>query len=166
MELTNKEIFALAKKARERGELSKYLCGEDGYAILGNLDIPANIPTDFRRMIHHGIYALYKAVPDERLVDEFVHAIVSLDDTPVHVWCAYHAVFLQILNENGCLKYPPPFTLPDGLRGRVRANVLKNETALRNCREYLGENNKNGLWGDIARLDGILAEDYGTCILR
>lgn len=165
MELTNKEIFALAKKARERGELSKYLCGEDGYAILGNPDIPANIPTDFRRMIHHGIYALYKAAPDEKLVDEFVRAIVSLDDTPVHVWCAYQAVFLQILNENS-KNFPAPFTLPDGVRARVRGNVLKNETALRNCREYLGENYKNGLWGYIARLDGILAEECVVCVLR
>lgn len=165
MELTKKEIFALAKKARERGELSKYLCGEGGYAILGNPDIPANIPTDFSRMID-GIYALYKAAPDENFIDEYVRAVVSLDDTPVHVWCAYHAVFLQILDENGCLKYPPPFTLPDEVRTRVRDNVLKNETALRNCREYLGEDYKDGLWGDIARLDGILAEDYGTCVLR
>lgn len=165
MELTNKEIFALAKKARERGELSKYLCGEDGYAILGNPDIPANIPTDFRRMIHHGVYALYKAAPDEKLVDEFVRAIVSLDDTPVHVWCAYQAVFLQILNENS-KDFPAPFTLPDGLRDRVRANVLKNETALRNCREYLGEDYKNGLWGHISLVDKNLAEECGVCILR
>lgn len=164
MELTNKEILALAKKARERGEFSKYLCGESGYAILGNPDIPANIPTDFRRMIHHGIYALYKAAPDENLINEFVHAVVCLDDTPVHVWCAYHALFLHILDERS--KYPPPFTLPDGVRTRVRGNVLKNETSLRNCREYLGENYKNGLWGDIARLDGILAEECGVCILR
>ena len=156
MELTNKEIFALAKKARERGELSKYLCGEDGYAILGNPDIPANIPTDFRRMIHHGIYALYKAAPDEKLVDEFVRAIVSLDDMPVHVWCAYQAVFLQILDENS-KNFPAPFTLPDGVRARVRGNVLKNETALRNCREYLGEDYKNGLWGHISLVDKNLS---------
>lgn len=165
MELTNKEIFALAEKARERGELSKFLCGEGGYAILGNPDIPANIPTDFNRMVHRGIYALYKAAPDEKLVDEFVHAIVSLDDTPVHVWCAYHAMFLQALNEQS-EKYPAPFTLPGEVRAHVRANVLKNEKALRNCREYLGENHKDGLWGYIAHLDGILAEECGARILR
>lgn len=38
--VSNEELLALTKKAFDNDEVAEFLCGENGYAIHGNRDIP------------------------------------------------------------------------------------------------------------------------------
>ncbi len=164
MSVSNEELFALTKKAFDNDEVAEFLCGENGYAIHGNRDIPTNIPTDFNRIVRNGIYKLYSETHDEKIIAEFCKAIENLNDTPTRVWCAYMACWNQILNEHA--KYPAPFMMADEiLLNKMRVNLQSNEMSLRNCRDWMGNNKDDGLWGYINYLDRILMEDCGMCLL-
>lgn len=162
--VSNEELLALTKKAFDNDEVAEFLCGEKGYSVHGNPDIPANIPTDFNRILKNGIYELYSETHDEKIIAEFRKAIEKLNDTPTRVWCAYMACWNQIFNEHS--KYPAPFIMTDEtLLNKMRVNLQSNEISLRNCKDWLGNNEDDGLWGYINRLDRILTEDCGVCIL-
>lgn len=64
----NEELLALTKQAFDNDEVAEFLCGENGYAIHGNRDIPTDIPTDFGRIIEGGIYINYMFVLKIRLL--------------------------------------------------------------------------------------------------
>ena len=66
--VSNEELLALTKKAFDNDEVAEFLCGENGYAIHGNRDIPTNIPTDFGRIIQGGIYKLYDRTKDPTIM--------------------------------------------------------------------------------------------------
>ncbi len=160
--VSNEELLALTKKAFDNNEVAEFLCGEKGYAVHGNPDIPDNIPTDFNRIVINGIYKLYSQTHDEKIIAEFCKAIEKLNDTPTRIWCAYMACWNQIFNEYS--EYPAPFIMPEKTLETIRANVLNNESALRNCKDWYGCKN-DGLWGYINRLDCILTEGCGVGIL-
>ena len=50
-QITNEELLELTRKAFENDEVAEFLCGEKGYSVMGNRDIPINIPTDFGRIV-------------------------------------------------------------------------------------------------------------------
>ena len=163
-QITNEELLELTKKAFENDEVAKFLCGEKGYAVMGNRDIPTNIPTDFGRIVVKGIYELYLTTKDEGVINKFRQAIMTLNGTPTRVWCAYMACWSQIFNEHS--KYPAPFKMiDDTLLKTVRSTLKNNELSLRNCKEWMGINKKNGLWDYIIRIDNIIKKDYGVSVL-
>lgn len=106
-QITNEELLELTRKAFENDEVAEFLCGEKGYSVMGNRDIPINIPTDFGRIVEKGIYELYLTTNDEVIIKKFRKAIMTLNSTPIQVWCAYMACWNQIFNEHS--KYPAPF---------------------------------------------------------
>lgn len=164
MKVSDAELLALAKMAFEKGEISEFLCGEKGYAVHGNRDIPANIPTDFNRIVNKGIYKLYSAEKDERVIAAFRRAIEKPDDTPRRVWGAVMACCHQIYAEHST--YPVPFKIiDDALLCKLRAVLKRNEASLRNCKKWSGINKENGLWDYIVHLNGIYKEEYGISIL-
>ncbi len=164
LSVSNEELLALTKKAFDNDEVAEFLCGENGYAIHGNRDIPTNIPTDFNRIVVKGIYKLYSETHDEKIIAEFRKAIENLNDTPTRVWCAYMACWNQIFNEHS--KYPAPFMMMDEtLLDKIRVNLQNNETSLRNCKDWMGSNRDDGLWDYIKHLDRILMEDCGVSLL-
>lgn len=157
------ELLALAKKAYENGELAEFLCGEKGYAVHGNRDIPGNIPTDFNR-VADCIYKLYSAEKDENIIAEFRRVIEEPDDTPLRVWGAFMACCHQIGQEHSI--YPAPFKIIDNaLLSKLRAALKRNEASLRGCKKWLGINKENGLWDYIVHLNGVYSEEYGISIL-
>lgn len=55
-QITNEELLELTKKAFENNEVAEFLCGEKGYACPISHFVPANVPTDFSRIIDFGVY--------------------------------------------------------------------------------------------------------------
>ena len=164
MKISDAELLALAKRAFENGEIAEFLCGEKGYAVHGNRDIPINIPTDFNRIVNRGIYKLYLAEKDERVIAAFRRAIEEPDDSPIRVWGAFMACCHQISAEHST--YPAPFKLiDDTLLSKQRVALIRNETSLRNCKKWLGINKENGLWDYIVHLNGVYKEEYGISVL-
>ena len=163
-QITNEELLELTRKAFENDEVAEFLCGEKGYSVMGNRDIPINIPTDFGRIVEKGIYELYLTTNDEVIIKKFRKAIMTLNSTPIQVWCAYMACWKQIFNEHS--KYPAPFKMiDDTLLKTLKSTLINNESSLRNCKEWMGINKKNGLWDYIIRIDNVLKKDYGVSVL-
>jgi hypothetical protein len=144
-QITNEELLELTRKAFENDEVAEFLCGEKGYSVMGNRDIPINIPTDFGRIVEKGIYELYLTTNDEVIIKKFRKAIMTLNSTPIQVWCAYMACWNQISNEHS--KYPAPFKMiDDTILKTLKSTLINNESSLCNCKEWMGINKKNGLW--------------------
>lgn len=112
---------------------------ETGIYLLIFLQI--NIPTDFGRIVEKGIYELYLTTNDEVIIKKFRKAIMTLNSTPIQVWCAYMACWNQIFNEHS--KYPAPFKMiDDTLLKTLKSTLINNESSLRNCKEWMGINKK------------------------
>lgn len=163
MKVSQAELLALAKKAYEKGELAEFLCGEKGYAVHGNRDIPANIPTDFNR-VADSLSRLYSAEKDEKIIAALRRAIAEPDDNPLRIWGAFMACCNRIGQEHST--YPAPFKIiDDSLISKLRAALIRNEASLRECKKWLGINKENGLWDYIVHLNGVFKEEYGISIL-
>ena len=79
-QITNEELLELTKKAFENNEVAEFLCGEKGYACPISHFVPANVPTDFSRIIDFGVYKLYEKTKNEKIVAKFEEAILYLLD--------------------------------------------------------------------------------------
>lgn len=109
--VSNEELLALTKKAFDNDEVAEFLCGENGYAIHGNRDIPTDIPTDFGRIIEGGIYKLYVRTKDPAIIIKTKSALLQLiNGTPVNVWIAFMIVRRQLSKYD---KGYAPFNLVD-----------------------------------------------------
>ena len=162
--VSNEELIALTKKAFDNDEVAEFLCGENGYAIHSNRDIPTNIPTDFGRIVEGGIYKLYDRTKDSSIISKTKSALLQLiNGTPVNVWIAFMIVRRQLS------KYDmghAPFNIADNdILFSLKNSLYANEAKLRECRLFLGANCENGLWQDINRIDQNYKEDMGIGVL-
>lgn len=99
-QITNEELLELTKKAFENNEVAEFLCGEKGYACPISHFVPANVPTDFSRIIDFGVYKLYEETKNEKIVAKFEEAILYLlDCDPIKNWIAFMVCWNQIRNE-------------------------------------------------------------------
>lgn len=163
--ITNAELLALTRKAFENDEVPELLCGEKGYCVEGDMYTPSNIPTDILRVVYSGIYALYEEKKDPEIIHKFRQAILALNDTPEHIWCAYEACSTQIYYEQDSDYFTPFKMIDEPLLQTLRAAVFQNEAALRSSKEWLGINKENGLWDDITSHDNRLAQQFGVHVL-
>ncbi len=109
--VSNEELLALTKQAFDNDEAAEFLCGENGYAIHGNRDIPTDIPTDFGRIIDGGIYKLYARTKDPAIISKTKSALLQIiNGTPVNVWIAFMIVRRQLSEYD---KGYAPFNLVD-----------------------------------------------------
>lgn len=162
--VSNEELIALTKKAFDNDEVAEFLCGENGYAIHVNRDIPTNIPTDFGRIIEGGIYKLYDRTKDPAIISKTRSALLQLiNGTPVNLWVAFMIVRRQLSKYD---KGHAPFNMVDNdILFSLKKSLYANEAKLRKCRLFLGENCENGLWQDINRIDQNYKEDMGISVL-
>ena len=45
--------------------------------------------------------------------------------------------------------------IDDTLLKTLKSTLINNESSLRNCKEWMGINKKNGLWDYIIRIDNV-----------
>jgi hypothetical protein len=144
-QISNEELLELTRQAFEKNEVSGFLCGEKGYSVMGNRDIPSNIPTDFGRILKFGIYKLYSEENSAYIIDAFKQAVFDLlKKSTTHIWCAYCACWAQIYSEQSL--YAPFQCVDNILMTALRETLYKNEIKLKNCREWFGSNCAEGLW--------------------
>ena len=163
-QITNGELLELTKKAFENNEVAEFLCGEKGYACPISHFVPANVPTDFSRIIDFGVYKLYEETKNEKIVAKFEEAILYLlDCDPAKNWIAFMVCWNQIRNEK---RHEAPFKfINQELIEKLKETLLKHEKELRVCKEWQGWNEENGLWQEITRINNIATKDYGVSIL-
>lgn len=152
------------KKAFENNEVAEFLCGEKGYSCPISHFVPANVPTDFSRIIDFGVYKLYEETKNEKIVAKFEEAILYLlDCDPAKNWIAFMVCWNQIRNEK---RREAPFKfINQELIEKLKETLLKHEKELRVCKEWQGWNEENGLWQEITRINNIATKNYGVSIL-
>lgn len=156
--VSDEELLALTKKAFDNDEVTEFLCGEKGYACPLDRFVPANVPTDFGRIVNLGVCRLYTETQNEEIVERFKKAVLSLlNGNAVQIWVAYsvcwNLMYKRIHNK-------PTIVISDNnFWETVRSSVQKNEDKLRLCKEWQGFNLENGLWEDIKRMDKNLTAD-------
>lgn len=152
------------QKAFENNEVAEFLCGEKGYACHISHFVPANVPTDFSRIIDFGVYKLYKETKNEKIVAKFEEAILYLlDCDPAKNWIAFMVCWNQIRNEK---RHEAPFKfINQELIEKLKETLLKHEKELRVCKKWQGWNEENGLWQEITRINNIATKNYGLSIL-
>lgn len=160
------EFIEFIKKAFENDDAAELLCGENGYAIESDRNIPSvpdGIPTDFGRFVS-GIFELYKLTGYEKIAAKTREAVLTLiGGAPEHVWCAFNIVRHRIGKYE---KGRAPFEIADEeVVGRLRQALCANEDELRKCKRWHGAEYEGGLWQDILRVDGIYKEDMGVGVL-
>jgi hypothetical protein len=163
-QISNEELLELTRQAFEKNEVAEFLCGEKGYSVMGNRDIPSNIPTDFGRILKFGIYKLYTKENSAYIIDTLKQAVFDLlKKSTTHIWCAYSVCWSQIYSEQS--NYAPFQCVDNILLSALKEALYKNKTKLKNCREWLGSNSTEGLWEDIFLSNESLKKRFGVSIL-
>jgi len=162
--LSNSIILNITRIAFNNKEFCLLLSGEGRYKCDVNRYVPANIPTDWNRIIKHGIYALYNEKTNINVVDDFIDAIRQLlGKNALHVWIAYSVVWFQLYNEHN-IKSPFQIITPDLLQ-EVKTALQNNTDELKTIREWQGTSENNGLWEDITKRNEVLHKEFGIVIL-
>ena len=96
--VSNEELLALTKRAFDNDEVAEFLCGEKGYACPLDRFVPANVPTDFGRIVNLGVCRLYTETQNEEFVEKFKKAVLFLlNGNAVQIWAAYFGKRLNLL---------------------------------------------------------------------
>lgn len=157
------QIKELVIRAVKENCLDKMLVGQGEYKCEINEFIAAEVPTDWPNIIQT-IYSIYREMPELMVEDKFNKAIREICNKDFfELYCAVMVVFFQIMSEE---RNTAPFNID---RQKV-ISMLKNklhyfESELKTCKEWTGKRYKDGMWGDICRVNGILNEDYGITII-
>ena len=163
-QITNEELLELTKKAFENDEVAEFLCGEKGYSCPISRFVPANVPTDFGRIVNFGVFKLYEESKNEKIIKKFKEAILALTKgSAVQVWIAYSVCWNLVYKKN---RKQPTLVIQDvEFWNSVKSSILASENKLRVCNEWQGINQKDGLWSNIIRMDNVLEKDYGVSVL-
>ena len=85
-QITNEELLELTKKAFDNNEVAEFLCGEKGYACPISHFVPANVPTDFNRIIDFGVYKLYEETKNEKENCDIITGSCNDRDNGSRMW--------------------------------------------------------------------------------
>ncbi len=142
------EIAPTAEKAYKNGELYEFLTGKNGYNYPCP-DAQVDVPTDWTRIIPHGIYVLYDKTKDENVIVQYQDAInQAINGTAQDLWSAAYVVFCQKENEQ---RNKSPFVLDTThLSSNIYEAINKKRAELEQYYPY-GKNDNN-MYGDIMRL--------------
>lgn len=162
---TKAEIRKLAQQALSCGELAEYLSGENGYACGMDPSVPANVPTDFERILAFGLYPLYSESSRPEAVSAAFSAALEklLSGSAVQVWIAYMVSLFQYrLEEQG---YSPFVAMSPYYMAKVKAALYEHETELRTVKEWQGKGREQGLWQNIVATNDVLKRNSGVTFL-
>ena len=157
------QLKELVIKSIKENNLDKILLGHDGYKCEISEFIAAEVPTDWPNIIRT-LYLVYKEMPDLMVDKKFEEAILSISNQGFfELYCAVMVVFFQIMSEE---RHVAPFEIDRGvIMTNLENKLLYFEEELKACKEWTGKRYRDGIWGDIRRVNTILYEDYGITII-
>lgn len=161
--MTKNHVVEMTVNAYRANELKKLFMGEPPYFFVNLKHIPANVNTDIGAILVEGLYVLYKK-GNQDIPEELKKTIYELlNGSPEEIWTAYFIIMCQFRNEK---RGGAPFECLDKeILINAKCKVFANRDNLENCFSLVGSSYKNGLWGDIERLDNLLYKKYGASIL-
>lgn len=158
-----KNIDEKIRRAIANKDLEKLLTGEKPYTCEISEFIPVSVPTDWPNIIRT-MYLVFEN-------DKSIEIDLQLENTLIMmcnknyftIYCAIMVCFVQIMNQRD--NSASFYINIDRIITVIKKNIYIYKDELMICKNWSGYRFKDGLWGDISRVDNILYEDYGMRIL-
>lgn len=158
------EVLNSLKEAIKKNEFTYFLKGEKNYKVEVEHYVPANIPTDWAKILTDGIYEYYKQEEDESIITILENGILDILNDNQGIYSAVNIFFSQMLKEKYKLA---PFKINQKkILKQLNEKICEKAEALKKDFRWMGEDEKNGLWDEIKRLNENLKEECGIDILK
>lgn len=156
-----KDIKANAEKAYNSDEVYEFIMGQNGYQ-LRVIDVPADVPTDWTRIIPNGIYVVYQELKDDSIIYKYEQAIVkAIHGSCKDLWCAVNILYFQINHEK---MNKSPFLIDKTIVNGLTNIILNKREDLEKELPY-GKNGWN-MYEDICRLNHNFKNDWNESLLN
>jgi hypothetical protein len=143
------------EKARQRGELWKFLGGYPEYALT---NIHANLPTDMGGAITP---IQQRAGAEPSLKGEVTSALIKLSEDLEYGWMVlYYLQYIESLNDLSGSDW-----LADGLVESIAVHLRQNKDAFMALKKWQGERFENGVWELVLGANVMLHEKYNITVL-
>ncbi len=146
------DVYSLAAQAFDADAVPALLKGEEPYRVLPDRFLPANVPTDWDRLLRQGVLPCCAQSP-ERLEQHHRAVADLLAGCAESIWCAY-TVYFYLCYADRDEETPSP-ALERFPVQRLRETLRRSQLSLALCREWNGTDDL-GLWADILYADRVL----------
>lgn len=159
------DALALTRRAFETGQVPQLLKGEAPYALAPDRFLPADPPTDWSALLREGVLPYCAQDGTGGRWAQFHEAIRTLlGGNALEVWCAYNVYFsLCYAAEGGEVSLP---ALEDFPVEELHAALTRCRLQLTMTKKWSGQNDPEGLWGDIWHADQALERRWHRGVLR
>lgn len=157
------EKMLLLKAIKEK-EVIKYLEGKDGYNFEVEHWVNASAPTDWTKIIPKGIYAVYRENPEFKIDEIYEDALLEMmDGDPFDIYVALPIIHFQLIREE---RNASPFTI-DKIKvlKKLSQTLIRNKEKLMNYFEWEGKKYKEGIWGEVIRIDKLFKSKWNISII-
>ena len=159
------DAMALTRQAFEADQAAQLLKGEAPYALAPDRFTPADVPTDWSRLLRSGVLPYCGQDPSGQRWDQLDRAIRTLiSGNALEVWCAYNVYFyLCYAAEGGAVLVPALERFPVE---NLHAALGRCRMQLNMTKKWSGAREPEGLWGDILHADIALERRWHRGVLR
>lgn len=161
--MTIEQQYNVVKEAVKNDKLKQLMLGTETFGWEELQHMPANVPSDISSILRCGLYKLH--LESNSNVPALLISTINelLQGSPVEIWVAYSVVWHQYRNE---LMNASPFKIiSQELLSATQTSVNKSKDVLTECKNFVGANCKDGLFGDIIVSNNSLQKRFNVSIL-
>ena len=157
-------VKELVLEAVRKNELVECLEGKGNYKIEIGQWVNAYAPTDWTIIIPKGIYVVYRENPELQINKEFEGALLKMiGGDSFDIFVAISVFYSKLLEEN---RGDAPFCIDrNRILPSLRKALLDNEQKLKSNFEYVGKTFKDGIWGEVVRIDTLCKSKWNLSVL-
>lgn len=161
--MDQKTFDTLLLKAIQDEQFDRLLTGQAPYRIEISPFIGAEVPTDWVVLLSR-LYTSFRSKPELQLDKIFENSLsLLMSGSDFERYCAAEIVFAQIMNEENKIA---AFAINRShLLPSLSKHLDANRDTLKSNKTWGGWQFKDGLWGELRRVNKIMIEDYGIRIL-
>ncbi len=115
-------------------------------------------------IIPRGIYAVYRENPELEIDKIFEDALLEMmDGESFDIYAALSIIHFQLIREE---RNASPFTInKDKVLKKLSQTLIRNKEKLMNYFEWEGKKHKEGVWGEVVRIDKLFKSKWNISIL-
>lgn len=151
-------------EAIKKGEVIEFLEGKGNYKVGMDQWANASAPTDWTRIITKGVYVVFSENLELNVKELFEDALLKMMDRDTFdIYVALAVIHFQLIREQ---RGASPFAMDrEKILHKLRKTIIDNEEKLRNYFEWEGKAYKEGMWGEVIRVDTLCRNKWNLSIL-
>jgi len=155
---------ALMLEAINNGEVIEFLEGKGNYKVAMNQWANVSAPTDWVRIITKGIYVVFNENPSLKVDKLFEDALLKMLDGEVFdIYVALAVFHFHLIREQ---RGASPFAMDrEKILPKLSKTLIDNEEKLRDYFEWEGKAYKEGMWGEVIRVNTLCRNKWNLPIL-